>query len=131
MKQIKKLLALAAAALLFTSCANTAEFLKVLGTPAAVQWDITTLGSIAKPRITSDQAKKAIHNFAVDLLQASNLDTSQLVALIPHTGNAPADALIAAAVSYLNSVIAKLGSHNPLTLAYFKAIGNGLIAAGF
>jgi hypothetical protein len=131
MKTLTKLIAIAVAGILVASCANVQDFLKVLGTPAVVQWDVQTLGQIAKPRITSDKAKAAIHEFAVNLLAASDLDTSKLVAMIPHTGNAEADALIAAAVSYINSVIAKVGSHNPTTLAYAKAVANGLIGAGF
>jgi hypothetical protein len=131
MKTITKVIAVIAAGLLITSCANVQDFLKVLGSPAQVQWDVQTLGSIAKPRITSAKALADIHEFAVDLLAASDLDASKLVALIPHTGNAAADALIASAVSYINSVIAKVGSHNPTTLAYAKAVANGLIGAGF
>jgi hypothetical protein len=128
MKNTIKLAVIAVSALLFTSCASTQDFLKALGTPAMVQYDVATLGTLAKPRITDQKVLDGIHKFAIDLQQAGNLDASQLVALIPHTGNAQADALIAAAVSFANSAIAKFGAHNQTTLAYIQAVANGLLA---
>jgi hypothetical protein len=130
-KTISNFIVLILAAVLVTSCANKDLFLKALGSPEVVQWDITTLGSIAKPRITSDKAKAAIHKFATDLVAASDLDSSQLEALIPHTGDAAADELIASAVKYLKAVVAKVGSHNQTTRTYLKAVGNGILFAGF
>jgi hypothetical protein len=96
-----------------------------------VQLDVATLGAVAKTRIHDTKALAAIHKFAVDLQQAGNLDASQLVALIPHTGNIEADALIAAGVSFANSAIQKWGSNNGTTLSYIKAVAAGLLAAGF
>lgn len=113
---------------LFIGCASTQQFLQVLGTPAQVQADVTVLGAVAKPRITDPNVLATIHKFAVDLQQAGNLDPSQLIALIPHTGNVEADALIAAAVSFVNSAIQKWGSNNGTTLAYIKAVSGGLLA---
>jgi hypothetical protein len=123
-----KLAAMALAALLITSCASTQDFLKALGPPSQVQYEITQIGALAKPRITDQKVLDGIHKFGVDLQQAGNLDTSQLVALIPHTGNPSADALIAAAVSFVNSAIAKFGAHNQTTLAYIQAAANGVLA---
>lgn len=116
------------AVLLFQGCASTQQFLTTLGTPAQVQLDVAALGAIAKSRITDQRVLAEIHKYAVDLQQAGNLDASQLIALIPHTGNVAADALIAAGVSFINSAIAKWGTHNHTTLAYIQAVANGLLA---
>lgn len=126
-KIIAQFLVFAIATSLMIGCANTDSFLKAIGTPESIQYDLTVLGAIAKPHITDPNVLAQIHKFATDLQQVGNLDASQLVALIPHTGNPEAEALISAAVGYLNSVIAKFGSHNPTTLAYIKAVANGVL----
>lgn len=120
-----------ASSLLFSGCATQQEFLNTLGTPAAVQSEITVLGALVKPRITSEPVKAAIHKFASDLRDAGNLDTAQLRALIPRTGNPSGDALIAAGAAFIDSAIAKVGARNQLTISYIKAVSAGLLAAGF
>jgi hypothetical protein len=126
-----KLTIVALSALLITSCATTQDFYNTIGPPAQVQSEIRILGALALPRITSDNVKAQIHKFAEDMIQVADLNPAQLVALIPHTGNAAADALIAAAVSYVQSVVNKVGSRNPTALAYARAVGNGLLQAGY
>jgi hypothetical protein len=125
------ILAVVTIAASFAGCANTQSFIKTLGAPAQVQADVTALGAISKTRITDQNVLIQIHKFALDLQQAGNLDPSQLVALIPHTGNVEADALIAAGVSFVNSAIQKWGTNNGTTLSYVRAVATGLLNAGF
>ena len=115
------------AACLIMGCTNLAELQKTLGTPAQVQADLTIIGAIAKPKISSE-AQARIHQFANYLSKAAALDTTELVAMIPKTGSINGDALISAAVAYLNSTIAKYGANNQTSLAYAHAVANGLLA---
>lgn len=109
------------------SCATMQDIQKSLGTPTAVQADITLLGSIAKSHIpTASQAK--IHAFATQLQSAANLDLTALFAMIPTTGSANGDALIGAAKAYLTSVVQKYGNNNPTAISYMHAVANGLLA---
>jgi hypothetical protein len=128
---MKQTLALIISASLLWGCATTKDFYNTLGPPAQIQTDVKNLGAVALPRIKSDQAKAAIHQFALDMINLADLDASKLIALIPRTGDPAADALIAAGVSFVQSAIAKVGAHNPTGLAYPRAIGNGLLQAGF
>jgi hypothetical protein len=114
-------------ACLIMGCANIADITKTLGSPQQVQTDVTILGTIAKPKISSE-AQARIHQFASYLNSAASLDTTELTAMIPKTGSANADALISAAVAYLNATLAKYGSNNPTTIAYMHAVANGLLA---
>ena len=81
---------------------------------------------MAKPRIPAT-AQTQIHQFATQLAALADLNTANLVALIPKTGSVTADALIASAVGFLNTALARWGEHNPTTLAYAHAVANGLL----
>jgi hypothetical protein len=111
----------------FVGCETLQSIQATLGSPQQVQAEITILGGLAKPKISSE-AQKRIGQFAGYLLQASELNTTELVAMIPKTGSQNGDALIGAAVAYLNSTLAKYGAKNQTTLAYMKAVANGLLA---
>jgi len=120
-----------ATSLLFTSCAGfQGKVESTLGSPAQVQADVKAAGTVAFAH-SSAKVKAAVHAFNVRLAAASELNLSELTALVPKTGDANADAAIAAAVSYINSAVQKFGSHNPTTLAYVRAVNVGLTEAGF
>jgi hypothetical protein len=120
-----------ATSLILAGCAGTQNVQTTLGPPAQVQQEVTALGSVAKAHIASSSVKAQVHQFATYLLQASSLDFTTVHSLVPKTGNMNADALIAAGLAYLEAAAGKWGAHNATTLAYAKAVGNGLIAAGF
>lgn len=121
------LIPIVALSLLFSSCATFQQLPQILGPPAQVQADITALGSRVVLRV-SPEVKAQIHLFGQRLVAAADLNDAELVALIPRTGNAEADALINSAVTLVRYAIAKFGSHNQTTLSYFRAAGNGLLA---
>jgi hypothetical protein len=121
-------IALCAATLSFASCANLGNIEQTLGTPAAVQVDITLLGAIAKPHVPTD-AQAKIHEFATVLNGLADLNLDTLFLLLPQTtGSQNGDALISAAKAYLTSVVQKYGHNNATTLAYAHAVANGLLA---
>ncbi len=120
-------LALITTPIMFNGCANWQQVQQTLGSPQQVQIDVTLLGSVAKSRIPAN-AQAQIHTFATQLSALADLNTAQLVALIPKTGNAIADALIASSSGFLNMALVKWGEHNATTLAYAHAVANGLLA---
>jgi hypothetical protein len=122
---------LIATSLLFASCAGfQGKVESTLGSPAQVQADVKNTATVAYAH-SSPQVRAAVHSFNLRLAAAGDLDTAELRAMVPRTGNANADAAIAAAVSYLDSAIQKFGSNNPTTIAYVKAVNVGLTEAGF
>lgn len=108
-------------------CASFQNIEQTIGTPAAVQSELTILGGVAKSHIPAD-AQAKIHAFAVQLNAAANLDLTALFALIPTTGSQNGDALVSATKAYLTSVVQKYGTHNATTIAYGHAIANALLA---
>ncbi len=110
-----------------SGCATMQDVQKTLGTPQAVQADITIIGGLAASKIPAD-AKAKIHAFAIQLSAAADLNLDALFALIPTTGSQNGDALISAAKAYLTVTVQKYGANNATALAYAKAIANGLLA---
>lgn len=108
------------------STINWQQVEQTLGTPQQVQIDVSVLAALAKPKIPAD-AQAQIHQWANQLGALVDLNTQQLVALIPKTGSATADALIASASGFLNIALARWGEHNATTLAYAHAVANGLL----
>ena len=106
---------------------NWQQIQQTIGSPAQVQIDVSVLSAIAKPRIPAN-AQAQIHQWATQLAALADLNTAQLVALIPKTGNATADALIASSSGFLNMALARWGEHNPTTLAYVHSVANGLLS---
>lgn len=90
------------------------ETLQTNLTPTQAQTDIQALGAIAKPYV-SPQVQKQLHTFAVQLDATQNW--SQLVNLLPHTGNQSVDQLVASITKY-----AQLGG------PYAHAVAQGLLA---
>lgn len=122
------LIPLVAVSLLFSSCASFQNFQQFLGTPQAVQSELTILGGVAKPHIPAN-AQAKIHEFAVYLNQAADLNLDSLFALLPKTtGSQNGDALIASAKAYLTATVQKYGANNATTLAYAHAISAALLA---
>jgi outer membrane murein-binding lipoprotein Lpp len=129
MKAVNKLLmaAIAVSAVFLTSCATFQNFQQFLGTPQAVQSEIAILGGIAKPRLSAD-AQAKIHQFAVALNEASDLNLDRLYALLPATtGSVNGDALISSAKAYITATVQRYGARNPTALAYAHAVANGLL----
>lgn len=126
MKKTKQLIAIILCASL-VGCATLQNIQKILGTPAAVQTELTILGAALKSRIPAD-AQTRIHGFALHLQSVSNLDLTALFALIPTTGSQNGDALIASAKAYLTATVQKYGASNPTTIAYARAVAAGLLA---
>lgn len=101
-----------------TGCASLTNWESKIGTPAQVQAQVTVLGALVKPYLsTSTQGQ--IHNAAVQIGAATTVDFNALAGLLPITGNAKADAFIASIKAYL----ALAGPQ----LEYVHAIGNGLL----
>ncbi len=126
MNKLKSLIAIIACASLI-GCASLQNIQQVLGTPAAVQSELTILGSVAKPHIPAD-AQAKIHTFALQLQSAANLDLTALFALIPTTGSQNGDALISAAKAYLTATVQKYGANNGTSIAYAHAVASALLA---
>lgn len=124
---------LVASSLVLAGCAGTSSknVQTAIGSPDQVQLDVKALGSVAYGHITSSSVKSAVHQFATRLMAVTEADFSSFVGYIPKTGNMNADALIAAGVAYVQAAAGKFGQHNPTTIAYARAVGNGLLAAGF
>ncbi len=122
-------IAIAIAALMFASCASTSfqSVEKLLGSPAMVQTDISIIGGLAKSHLSAETQVR-IHQFAVTLQSASDLNLDALYALLPSTtGSLAGDSIISAAKSYLASAVKTYGSRNPTSLAYARAVAQGLL----
>ena len=124
---MKTKIAVLTLALFLFGCANWQQWQQTLGTPAQVQADVSVLAALTKPHIPAN-AQAQIHKWATQLASLADLNAAQLVALIPKTGNATADAMIASSTAFLNMALAKFGEHNPTTLAYAHAVANGLLS---
>jgi hypothetical protein len=129
MKNIKTLAVATITAILFTSCASFQHYAElILVSPQQTQLDITAIAARAKPYIPAESQAK-IHNFAIQLSTTSNLDLTALYALLPaSTGSVTGDLLVANAKAVVSLIVQRWGSNNATTLAYAKAVANGLLA---
>jgi hypothetical protein len=123
---------LAVTALILTGCANVPT--SQLVSPAAVQLDIATVGTLVVPKVSA-VAKATIHSVAVQLVAGQIDPTAVAAALtglnIPASDQALVSGVVDGAVTVVNLAIMKFGSHNATTIAYVTAIGQGLLGAGF
>lgn len=122
------LIPLVAIALFLNSCASLQNIQQILGTPQSVQAEITLIGGVVKTHV-SPAIQIKIHQAATYLVQAANLDLSTLFNLLPATtGSWNGDLLITKVKETVTAIVNRYGSQNPTTIAYAKAIGNGLLA---
>ena len=108
------------------SCTNLQNVQTVLGPPDQVQLEVAALGAAAKSEIPSKYFPQ-IHQFGTALAGATAINSTILIGLIPHTGNAKTDALITAGAVIVNLALSKYGTTDPTVLSYAHAVGNGLL----
>jgi len=102
-------------ACLIMGCANLQQ---TLGTPDSVQYKVGLLCLLAKDKI-SDDAKARLHQIGTQIMAATTVHGAVVVALGQPTGDKEGDALLAAAVAFINS--------GP-TIDYAKAVAAALLA---
>lgn len=120
---------------IFCSCSTTSN-IATLATPANVQSSLTLLGAAVSSKLSSSD-KSLLHTFATDVLALSSaqVDSETISSLGSSIASAASGQyvkpLVDTAIIELNLALAKFGSHNAQSVAYAKAVGNGLLGAGF
>jgi hypothetical protein len=104
--------------------------------PENVQRDITVLGALAKPNLPANvvsdisEFKNVLGPLATDTI-APDTFAALIAKYVPANRNSLATGIVTVASTAYNVAYAKYGPHNKSTIAYLKAIADGLTGAGF
>lgn len=116
------------------SCQTTKQVAS-LATPDNVKIVVTVGGSAIISKVT-DGDKAILHRVATTLLALTSATVDEttingIQTLVPQLSNPYAKVLVQGALVNLNMALTAFGSHNTKIVAYTKAVGEGLVAAGF